>query len=111
MREASLIVAQRLEETLSNIVDRMNGYDGTRKGSFRDSLIENVRDLADLLPGFNITSDPKLEDIRTRIVKDLASVDPKDLRGDGDDAKVLRKEVKSSAADILARVGNFGPRE
>ena len=100
---AALVVGQRLQESLAHIVNRLDVYDGTRKGSFNDTLISNVRDLANLLPGFNLYNDPEVDDIRRCIVRDLSSVDPGDLRKD----EGLREDVKSKAQSILDRVGSL----
>jgi len=94
----------RLESTLRKLVDRMKEYDGGQKGSFRDSLMGNVRELAGLLDGMNITGDPAIEEARIRMIRDLCTVEASDLRED----EALRDRVATAATDILTRVGNFG---
>jgi hypothetical protein len=75
------------------------------EGVFRDSLVENVRDLAELLPAFNLTNDPRLDAIAARIKSELCSEDAADLRkNDG-----AREAVAKSAEEIVAAVsGLFG---
>jgi hypothetical protein len=75
------------------------------EGVFRDSLVENVRDLAELLPAFNLTNDPRLDAIAARIKNELCVEDAKDLR-EHDEA---RAAVAKSADEIVAAVsGLFG---
>jgi hypothetical protein len=81
------------------------GKDDPAEGTFRDSLVDNVRELADVLPAFNMTNDPRLSDIIERIKSDLCVEDADDLRkNDG-----ARAHVQKSADEIVAAVnGLFG---
>ena len=64
-----------------------------------------MRELADLLPAFNLTDDPRLTAITERIQRELCVEDAKDLRQHDD----VRAEVKKSADEIVAAVeGLFG---
>ena len=82
----------------------MDKYNGTKVGSFTDSIIDNMRDLASMLPEFNITNDPELEAIHQQILRDICPLDPQELR----DSKTLRKEAKNKADTLLERIGSFG---
>jgi hypothetical protein len=75
---------------------------GERK-FYLDSLVNNVRDLADLLPAFNLTDDPKLTAITNRIAKELCVEDAKELRKNDEAAKTVAK----SADEIVAEVAKF----
>jgi len=75
------------------------------EGVFRDSLVENVRQLAELLPAFNLTGDPRFDEIAKRIKSELCVEDAKDLRENDD----VREAVQKSADEIVAAVqGIFG---
>jgi hypothetical protein len=74
---------------------------------FRDSLVENIRDVVQLIPELNITDNPKLIEAAKLIQKDLASLDPNVLR----DSKVDRKEAAEKAANIVALFSNVGKRK
>jgi len=108
VRAACRETADRLEKVLGRMVERLGKYDkdenGKVVGEFRNTLIGNVRDIAGLLPAFNIENDPKVEKVRQRILSEICTVDIKDLRKDPE----LRKDVRAKAQDILSRVGNFG---
>ena len=108
VRSACRETADRLEKVLARMVDRLEKYgkdeNGKVVGEFRNTLVGNVRDIASLLPAFNIENDPKVEKVRQRIISDLCTVDVAELRKDPE----LREKVKTKAQDILDRVGNFG---
>ena len=64
---------------------------------FRDSIIENIRQLVDILPGLNIAGDPGLEKARIELENELAGIDPAELR----ESKESRQEVAEKADEIL----------
>jgi hypothetical protein len=76
---------------------------GEKRKFFTDSLVENVRDLAKLLPAFNLTNDPKLTKIINRIDKELCVEDAQNLR----DFPLAREVVAKSADEIVAEVEKF----
>jgi hypothetical protein len=76
-----------------------NSEDG-KKHFFQDSLVENVRELADLLPAFNLTNDPKFDQVAKRIQRELCAEDAKTLR----ENDTARETVQKSADDILKDV-------
>lgn len=74
-----------------------------KSGWFRDSLVENIRDLVERLPRLNITEDARIEDMRVRLYKQLCATDADDLRT----MPLARKDVITQAEKILAEVGEF----
>jgi hypothetical protein len=74
---------------------------------FRDTLVENVKEMVNLVPSLNLTNDPKLAEAAAVIEKQLASLDPNDLR----ENKVTRQAVAEKAAAIAARFGAIGKRK
>ncbi|WP_315705044.1 MULTISPECIES: hypothetical protein [unclassified Bradyrhizobium] len=100
---------ERIVETVGHMAERLKAYKpAARKGErteglFRDSLVENVRSLAAVLPAFNLTNDPRLAAISERISRELCVVEPQKLR---DDPKA-RKSVRLAAEAILADVNDF----
>lgn len=78
--------------------------DGTEAGAiFRDSLVDNVRELAAVLPSFNLTNDPRMAEIAERMARDLGTHDAADLR----ESDRLRKETAKAAQSILDDVRGF----
>jgi hypothetical protein len=99
----------RVVETVGHMAARLRAYrrawePGDRtQGAFRNSLVDNVRELARLLPAFNLTGDPVLADISDRINAELCAFDADALRGD----QATRQLVASRAESILADVHAF----
>jgi hypothetical protein len=93
---------EQITEMVGHMAAKLTEYksDPKKKTFFLDSLVDNVRELAKLLPAFNLTNDPKLEQIAKRIQKELCVEDAQSLR-DNDDA---RKVVAKSAEEIVKEV-------
>lgn len=73
------------------------------KGIFRDSLVTNVRDLADVLPSLNITGDAKLAAMVDKVQKTLTKLDASELR----DNPEARADMQKAADDIADSMGAF----
>jgi hypothetical protein len=99
---------RQIAETVGHMAEKLKEY-GVKKGAsnrgswFADTLVENVRELAELLPAFNLTGDVKLAEITERISRDLCTEEPEELR---DNPKV-RADVAKSADAIVAEVSKF----
>ena len=95
-------IMTRFTETVGKMRDDLRAFDpngkGKERGIFRDSLIENVRGLADLLPMLNVLGDPRLDDIADRMRQELCAVDADDLR----DSPMECHSIANAADDILA---------
>ncbi len=101
---------ERLAETVKAMASRLAAYktvivDGKQKveNPFRDSLVENLRDLCGLIPRLNFTSDPRLESIRAQIESELLQVDAGTLR----DRDLVRADVAATAEKIAADISEF----
>lgn len=86
----------RLREPVQHMVDRLGEQDPT----FRDSLVENVEKIVDLIPALNLTGDVELEKFRLQVKKTLTFFAPQELR----DSEKVRKAVATEAAEILRRM-------
>lgn len=103
---------RRIVEVVGRMADRLNTY-GNEIGQdvngrvitskFHDTLVDNVRELAQLLPSFNLTDDPALNKLAARIEKELCVEDAKTLR----DMPLARQAVASSAEEILSVAKQF----
>lgn len=89
-------VYDRISKVIDQYIDRLEG----EKTIFRDSLVENAQELARLLPSFNLTNDPGLNQLADRIQRDLCKFQPDDLRKDKD----ARREAFNSARDIKSEL-------
>jgi hypothetical protein len=81
------------------MAERLDGYDPANPNDqpFRDSLVENVRDMAGIIPAMNITGDSRLDDIARQIGMKLSVTSADELRKD--DGK--RAEVADAATEVL----------
>lgn len=96
-------VIERVEKLRMGLENYKPAIDGKKaEGKFHDSLIDNVKELAELIPSINITDDPDLTRIQQRLVS-LTAYTAQDLR---DDAK-LRGEVSKQALELLAQISGF----
>ena len=103
MQDAMKHTAKQITDVVGHMAAKLNGYKkaGNESRSFFSySLVENVRELADLLPAFNLDNDPALDAIAKRIKKELCAEDAETLRHDDK----VRKSVAKSADDILRDV-------
>lgn len=101
-------LGSRIAETVGHMAERLRAYKpgipGKRAvGTFQGSLVENVRELVEVLPQLNVMGDSKLAAIITAMQTTLCKFDADDLRVD---AK-LRGKVAKSAKDVLASVKDF----
>jgi hypothetical protein len=74
---------------------------------FRDTLVENVKEMVELVPALNLTEDPALTKAATEIGKQLAAFKADDLRNN----KVVRKDAAEKAAKLVERFGAVGKRK
>jgi hypothetical protein len=99
---------QRVQAVTSRLVERLSAFEvdpvaGTRVHPFRDSLIENVRALLEIMPRLNITGDARIEQVRQDLAEKVARHEPEALRED----HILRAEVVDAASGILARMEGY----
>lgn len=104
-REAMADTYRQVADVVGKMVERLGEFgtkkEGAKKASyFMDSLVGNVRDLVKLLPAFNLTGDDKLDELTTRMAKELCVEEAQTLR----ENEKTRETVKKSAEDILAEV-------
>ena len=87
---------QRLYTCVEHVYERLSQPDAV----FRDSLIENARELTDVLARLNVTGDRDLERLRSEVESQIAAVSAEDLRSD----QRLRSDVADSANVILRSI-------
>lgn len=110
--------AERIQDVVGHMAERLKAYKPAEKATkgakkkkgvekaehtFRDSLVENVRELAALLPAFNLKNDPTMIAITERIAQCLCANDADDLR----ENDKLRRAVAKDADAILRDVSQF----
>jgi len=108
VRMATLDAWQRVHEVAARMKERLTAYtpggDGIKAtGTFHDTLVSNVAELADILPGLNLAQDPALDAMARRLREDLASVDADTLRAD----PIIRADTAAAADAILRHVNDY----
>jgi hypothetical protein len=100
--------AERIREVVGHLADKLTAYKpasdtSKAEGIFRDSLIENAKELAAILPGLNIAQDGRIDTAAQRLVAALAGLDAGQLRDDA----AARRHVATEARAILADVDSI----
>jgi len=101
-------VFERVHDKVSAMVDKLGAYKPAAKlgdrteGIFRDSLVENIRDLVDLMPGLNFTGDARINDLVIQM-QALVTHDAETLRASDN----IRQTVAAQAAAVVAAVSDF----
>jgi hypothetical protein len=100
---------QRVADVVAPMVEKLRGYKPAAfkgekaEGIFRDTLVENVRQLVAVLPAFNLTNSPDLDMVFESMRRDLCRHDAEALRDDG----LLRQQTADAAERILDHVSGF----
>lgn len=108
--EASLTVAsrelwQRMYEAVSHMAERLSAYQATDQGvehPFRDSVVNNLVKLVDVMPRLNVAGDPELERLTAQVRSSLL-VDAAELRKSED----VRKDTAMKAARIAQQMSAY----
>ena len=83
----------RAYDALSKMSERLDYGDDTTKKIFRDSLVENVMGIVDLLGDFNLTGDAQMTALKDRLEDALRGVTPEALREDAHLRAQTKREV------------------
>jgi len=91
-------VWQRLFDRVKHMAEKL----ADPKAIFRDSMLENTREICALLPRLNFTDDPNLEAMRQQVEATLIK-HPEALRNDPD----LRRDTAADAKAIMDKMSVF----
>jgi hypothetical protein len=110
LTDAMRHTAKQISDVVGHMAEKLKSYKGSdavspttgkkERSFFFPSLVDNVRELAELLPAFNLSNDPALDVIAERITRELCAEDVKTLRTNDS----VRESVAKSADDILRDV-------
>jgi hypothetical protein len=105
--EACRDLFDRVYKQASHMADRLANYNGTRSGRFNDSLVDNARELAELLPRLNVGGDARLDALARDIDQKLCQYSAQILReNDAARAEVTvdAKAIAQQTEDILKQM-------
>ena len=91
-------VWQRLFDRVKHMAEKL----ADPKAIFRDSMVENAREICALLPRLNFADDPNLEAMRQQVEESLIK-HPEALRNDPD----LRRDTAAEAKAIMDKMSVF----
>lgn len=97
---------QRLVDKVQHMSDRLRAYEETADGvknPFRDSVVNGLIDLLDVLPSLNITGDAGLTLMADKVKRDLTLYSADVLRSRPE----VRDEVADAADSILAKMQDY----
>lgn len=98
MQDAWARIGRTVGHMVKKLTDYKPGEPGVRaKDTFRDSLVENIRDLVEILPSFNLTNDPVLTRTIERMRAELCTLSAQELR----DNSAARMSTAAAAQSIL----------
>jgi len=100
-REAMNDLWNRLYRVVNHMAERL----ADPENKFKNSLVDNIVDLCDLLPRLNITSDPKLEKALLEVRQKLTAYDSQTLRDSND----IRSQTALEAQKILDKMKHYLP--
>ena len=101
---------RRFGEAVERGSERLQEDDNGKPLVFRDSMIENIRDLVDVVPRLNIFGDDELARLCGQVKERLASVEPDALRPSKTFDPAARAQVKRDADALAERfAGYFAP--
>lgn len=89
----------RLHDRVKHMAEKLDDP----KAVFRDTLVENTREICSVLTRLNFTDDPNLEAMRQEVERSLTKHHPDALRNDPD----LRRDKAAEAKAIMAKMGAF----
>jgi len=97
-------VNQRAYDVLIRMSERLDYGDTETKKIFRDSLVTNVIEIANLMDSCNLTGDQTMKDNAAMLRKILDGVDAADLREDF----ALRRATKKAVDEVIASLPTLG---
>jgi hypothetical protein len=92
---------KRLAQTVAHMATTLANPDKV----FRDSMVDNLTELADLIPALNFKKDPELAEL-AEIARGKLVIDPETLRKD----LIVRGQIAGEAGALLAKITGAGAR-
>ena len=98
---------RRFGEAVERVSERLQEDDNGKPLVFRDSMIENIRDLVDVVPRLNIFGDDDLARLCEQVNDKIASVDPDTLRPSRSFDPAARTRVKHDADALMEKFAGY----
>ena len=109
LHEAVGDLYRRLGEAVERVSERLQEGEDGKPLIFRNSMIENIRDLVDVVPRLNIFGDDRLARLCQDVKDRIAHADPDTLRSSPQFNPNVRRQVKRDADALMEKfAGYFG---
>jgi hypothetical protein len=96
-------VWERTHDALTKMSERLDYAGKEDRKVFRDSLVENVQEIVDLLGTMNVTNDPYMTDAHKRLDAAMQGITPDALREDA----YLRAQTKREVDAVKKIIDNL----
>lgn len=90
-------------ERIAKAVGRFHERTSNKDGRFHSTVVDNLRELVDILPGLNVLNDPDIASIGDQIKRDLYGYDSDDIRKDEE----VRFEAAEAAKAIMSKMEGY----
>ena len=100
LKTAMQDVWTRAHNALSKMSERLDYADHQTKKIFRDSLVDNVLEVVDIMDTCNITGDTHMSAIKTRLKEALSGVTPDALRQDDSYRLSTKQHIDAAIAAL-----------
>jgi len=97
LKEKHAKAMKRVWERVYVVVEKFHQKMVDEKAVFRNSLIDNIKSLVDLLPELNLSNDQELASMTQSLKENIYDYDPNELRKDPE----VRKEAADKTRQIL----------
>ena len=98
---------RRFGEAIERVSDRLREDENGKPLVFRDSMIENIRELVDVVPRLNMFGDAELARLCEQVKEKIAGVEPDALRSSKTFDPLARERVKRDADDLMERFAGY----
>jgi hypothetical protein len=95
---------ERMKNVVEHMIERLTTQTGGKAAVFRDTLVENVRDLVAIVPKLNVVGNPEMDRMAREMEDKLCRYDADALREDA----TLRISVADEAAAIYEKLKAMG---
>lgn len=97
-------LAKRLAEPLKRMSKGLDYIEGEKPTGFRDTLVDNVLTIVDLMRTCNVGNDPSITTMQAQLRQTLTGVTPDGLRH----SSILRAKTKQNVDAIIKKLPSLG---
>ena len=110
LHDAIADLYRRFADAIQRVSQRLQNDDDGKPLIFRNSMIDNIRELVDIVPRLNIFGDHELAQLCQQVKDKIANVDPDALRPSKSFDPAARAQVKQDADELMEKfAGYFSP--